>query len=52
MDISARGIGDIEVIDNLVTDDPTAALSARQGKVLNEKIENTIATVDIDAICN
>ena len=51
MDISVRGIGDIEVIDNLVTDDP-AALSARQGKVLNEKIENTIATVDIDAICN
>jgi hypothetical protein len=41
---------DFEVIDDLVTDDPYAALSARQGKNLREMIENTATTADIDAL--
>lgn len=41
---------DFEVIDDLVTDDPYAALSARQGKVLREMYENTATTAEIDAI--
>lgn len=41
---------DFEVIDDLVTDDPYAALSARQGKILNEKTGNPITNAEIDAI--
>lgn len=41
---------DFEVIDDLVTDDPYAALSARQGMVLREMIENTATNAEIDAI--
>lgn len=40
----------IEVIDNLESDNGSAALSARQGKILNTKIENQMTTTDIDAI--
>ena len=51
-----RGLGDIEVIDNLTTADAYNALSANQGKILNEKIENhmlDLATVtDIDSLFN
>lgn len=39
-----------EVIDNLVSTDATAALSANQGRILNEKIENVATEEDIDAI--
>ena len=39
-----------EVIDHLESTDPNAALSANQGRVLNEKIENTATDEDIDAI--
>lgn len=39
-----------EVIDNLESTDTTAALSANQGRVLNEKIENTATEAEIDAI--
>lgn len=39
-----------EVIDNLESTDATAALSANQGRVLNEKIMNTATDADIDAI--
>lgn len=41
---------DFEVIDDLVTDDPYVALSARQGMVLRQMIENTATTADIDAL--
>ena len=41
---------DFEVVDDLVTDDPYAALSARQGKILNEKTGNPITNAEIDAI--
>lgn len=41
-----------EVIDDLVTDDPYAALSARQGMVLRQMIENVASDSDIDAIFN
>ena len=41
---------DFEVIDDLVTDDPYAALSARQGMVLRQMIENTATNSDIDSI--
>ena len=41
---------DIEVVDDLVTDDPYAALSARQGTILRGMIENTATTSDIDTI--
>lgn len=41
---------DIDVVDDLVTDDPDAALSARQGMLLREMIENTATDADIDAI--
>lgn len=39
-----------EVIDNLTSTDTTAALSANQGRILNEKIENVATEEDIDAI--
>ena len=41
---------DFEVVDDLVTEDPYAALSARQGVVLREMIEDTITNAEIDAI--
>jgi hypothetical protein len=41
-----------EVIDDLVTDDPYAALSARQGMILRQMIENVASDSDIDAIFN
>lgn len=37
----------IEVIDNLDSTSTTAALSANQGKVLNEKIEQAVNTISI-----
>lgn len=43
---------DLEVIDDLVTDDPYSALSARQGMVLRQMIENVATNADIDAIFN
>lgn len=43
---------DLEVIDNLTSRDPYAALSANQGRILNEKIENVATDADIDAIFN
>lgn len=43
---------DLEVIDNLESSDPYAALSANQGRILNEKIENVATTAEIDAIFN
>lgn len=43
-------MAEINVIDNLTSEDATAALSANQGRVLNEKIENTATDEDIDAI--
>ena len=43
---------EIEVIDDLVTDDPYAALSARQGMLLRQMIENIATDSDIDAIFN
>jgi len=39
-----------EVIDNLESTDTTAALSANQGRVLREMIENVATEADIDAI--
>ena len=41
---------DIQVVDNLTSSDPYAALSANQGRVLREMIENTATAADIDAI--
>lgn len=41
---------DINVIDGLTSTDKYAALSANQGRVLNEKIENVATNDDIDAI--
>lgn len=41
---------DFEVVDDLVTNDPYAALSARQGVVLREMIENVASDADIDGI--
>lgn len=43
-------MAEITVIDNLESTDATAALSANQGRVLNEKIENIATDEDIDAI--
>lgn len=40
----------IEVVDHLESDNGSAALSARQGRILNEKILNQMSTTDIDAI--
>ena len=54
---SGQGINDILVVDNLTTDNGENALSARQGKVLGEKIQEIldskgqadgIATLDSD----
>lgn len=41
---------DLEVIDNLNSNDPYAVLSARQGKVLREMIEDVATDADIDAL--
>ena len=41
---------DLEVIDNLNSTDPYAALSANQGRILNQKIINIASVADIDAI--
>jgi hypothetical protein len=40
----------VEVIDNLDSHDFSAALSANQGRVLREMIEDTTSDTDIDAI--
>lgn len=54
--MAERRIGDIEVIDNLTSEDSYNALSAKQGVVLNQKIENHVADVivdsDIDSLFN
>ena len=42
-DLASSGGSDIDVIDNLTTEDSESALSANQGKVLNDKVE-TIKT--------
>lgn len=51
------GSGTIEVIDGLDSDSATDALSANQGRVLNERIDYVIESIlniatdaDIDAI--
>jgi hypothetical protein len=43
---------EVEVIDDLVTDDPYSALSARQGMLLRQMIENVATDSEIDAIFN
>lgn len=43
-------MGEIEVIDHLESTDGSAALSANQGRVLNEKITNTATDSEIDAL--
>lgn len=40
------GGGSVVVVDNLTTDDGTKALSARQGKVLNELIGDAITYIN------
>ena len=49
---TGSGGGNVEIVDNLTTDDDTKALSARQGKVLNEtladlKTETVIVNLSI-----
>lgn len=41
---------DLQVIDNLNSTDPYAALSANQGRILNQKIESIATVAEIDAI--
>lgn len=41
---------DINVVDNLTTNDPYSALSAKQGKVLYDMISNVATDADIDAL--
>lgn len=41
---------DINVIDNLTSTDKYSALSANQGRVLREMLENVATNDDIDAI--
>ena len=41
---------DFEIVDDLVTEDPYAALSANMGVTLRQMIENTATDDDIDAI--
>lgn len=41
---------DINVVDNLTTNDPYSALSAKQGKVLYDMITNIATDVEIDSI--
>ena len=43
-------MAEVTIIDNLESTDATAALSANQGRVLNEKIENLATDADLDAI--
>lgn len=43
-------MGEIELYDGLDSDSVFYALTARQGKILNEKIENTCTDADIDSI--
>lgn len=50
-------LGEIELYDGLDSNSALYALTAKQGKILNEKIENFIANneasdSDIDAIFN
>ena len=40
----------VVVYDGLDSNDGTAALSARQGKILNDKIENVATIAEIDNI--
>lgn len=41
---------DLEIIDDLYSTDGFAALSANQGRVLREMIENVATDDDIDAL--
>lgn len=41
---------DINVVDNLTTNDPYSALSAKQGKVLYDMITEVATDDDIDAL--
>lgn len=41
---------DINVVDNLTTNDPYSALSAKQGKVLYDMITDVATDAEIDAI--
>lgn len=41
---------DIDCADDLYTNDPYIPLSARQGVVLRQMIENTATDADIDAL--
>lgn len=41
---------DIDIIDNLTSTDPYAALSANQGRILHEIITNVATDSDIDSI--
>ena len=41
---------DIMVIDNLTTNDPYSALSAKQGKILYDMITDVATDTEIDAI--
>lgn len=41
---------DINVVDNLTTNDPYSALSAKQGKVLYDMITNIATDAEIDTI--
>lgn len=43
-------MAEIIVVDHLESEDATAALSANQGRVLKEMIENTATDEEIDAI--
>jgi len=45
---SGKAQTEVEVVDNLTTDDGTKALSARQGKKLNEKIEGKSSAARIN----
>lgn len=44
------GLGEIEVYDGLDSTSIINALSANQGRVLNEKITNIATAAEIDAI--
>ena len=42
-------LSDCEVVDNLLSNSTNLPLSARQGKVLNEKLDNCLYIVSFDA---